>query len=77
MPRVAMLIADDVGLGKTIEAGLITQELVLRHQAQKILIVCPPSLCRKWQREMREIWARLRGRRHGPVRQLRRDRGVG
>ena len=39
MPRVSMLIADDVGLGKTVEAGLITQELVLRNQAQRILVV--------------------------------------
>jgi superfamily II DNA or RNA helicase len=54
MPRVALLIADDVGLGKTVESGLIAQELVLRNQAQRILVVCPPSLCRKWQREMRE-----------------------
>ena len=52
MPRVNLLIADDVGLGKTVEAGLIAQELVLRNQAQKILVVCPPSLCQKWQREM-------------------------
>ena len=54
MPRVGLLIADDVGLGKTVEAGLIAQELVLRNQAQKILVVCPPSLCQKWQREMRD-----------------------
>ena len=54
MPRVCLLIADDVGLGKTVEAGLIAQELVLRNQARKILVVCPPSLCVKWQREMRE-----------------------
>ena len=78
MPRVTMLIADDVGLGKTIEAGLIAQELVLRHQVQKILIVCPPSLCRKWQREMRDKFGlgfEVVDTEY--VRQLRRDRGVG
>lgn len=41
MPRVNLLIADDVGLGKTIEAGLVAQELILRHRAHSILIVCP------------------------------------
>ena len=77
MPRVAMLIADDVGLGKTIEAGLIAQELALRHQAQKMLIVCPPSLCRKWQREMREKFGMgFEVVDTAYVHQLRRDRGV-
>ena len=47
MPRVNLLIADDVGLGKTVEAGLITQELVLRNQAHRILVVCPPG--RRWR----------------------------
>ncbi len=78
MPRVSLLIADDVGLGKTVEAGLIAQELVLRNQAQKILVVCPPSLCRKWQREMREQFGlgfQIVDTEH--VRQLRRERGVG
>ena len=52
MPRVNLLIADDVGLGKTIEAGLVIQELLLRHRARTVLIVCPASLCLKWQAEM-------------------------
>ena len=78
MPRVAMLIADDVGLGKTIEAGLIAQELVLRSQARKILIVCPPSLCGKWQREMREKFGLMFEIVDTDyVRRLRRERGVG
>lgn len=53
-PRVNLLIADDVGLGKTIEAGLVIQELLLRHRARTVMIVCPASLClkgrRKWPR---------------------------
>jgi len=49
-----MLLADDVGLGKTIEAGLVVQELLLRHRARTVIIVCPPSLALKWQDEMRE-----------------------
>lgn len=52
MPRVNLLIADDVGLGKTIEAGLVIQELLLRHRARTVLVVCPASLCLKWQSEM-------------------------
>jgi len=54
MTRVNLLIADDVGLGKTIEAGLVVQELLLRHRARTILIVCPASLTTKWRDEMRE-----------------------
>ena len=42
------------GLGKTIEAGLVVEELVLRHRARTAVIVCPPSLRVKWQDEMRE-----------------------
>ena len=44
MPRANLLIADDVGLGKTIEAGLVVQELLLRHRARTVLVVCPASL---------------------------------
>src|SRR6266540_1845029 len=53
-PRANLLLADDVGLGKTIEAGLVIQELLLRHRARSVVIVCPPSLALKWQDEMRE-----------------------
>ena len=52
--RANMLLADDVGLGKTIEAGLVIQELLLRHRARTVCIVCPASLSNKWQDEMRE-----------------------
>lgn len=53
MNRVSLLLADDVGLGKTIEAGLTTQELIRRHRARRIMIVCPASLQRQWHEEMR------------------------
>jgi superfamily II DNA or RNA helicase len=53
-PRVNLLLADDVGLGKTIEAGLVAQELLLRHRARRIMIVCPAGLTVKWRDEMLE-----------------------
>jgi SNF2 family DNA or RNA helicase len=52
LPRVNLLIADDVGLGKTIEAGLITSELLLRRRAREIIIACPPSMLQQWKEEM-------------------------
>ena len=52
MPRVRLLIADDVGLGKTIEAGLIAQELIHSHRASRILVICPAHLKLKWADEM-------------------------
>jgi superfamily II DNA or RNA helicase len=54
MPRVNLLIADDVGLGKTIETGLVAQELILRHRARTILVVCPSSIQVQWKEEMRD-----------------------
>src|ERR1039458_6057850 len=54
MPRVNLLIADDVGLGKTIESGMVVLELMLRHRANRILVVCPSSLQIKWRDEMLE-----------------------
>ena len=54
MSRVALLVADDVGLGKTIEAGLVIEEMLLRHRARRVLVVCPASLTLKWRDEMRD-----------------------
>lgn len=54
MPRVSLLIADDVGLGKTIEAGLVVQELMLRHRARSVLVVCPSGLQIQWRDQMRD-----------------------
>ena len=42
LPRVNLFIADDVGLGKTIEAGLIMRELLLRQKVQRVVVVAPP-----------------------------------
>lgn len=52
MPRVNLLIADDVGLGKTIETGLVVQELLLRHRARSVLVVCPAGIQLQWQQQM-------------------------
>ena len=51
--RIRYLLADEVGLGKTIEAGLILRELKLRGMARRILVVAPKGLVRQWQAEMR------------------------
>lgn len=52
LPRANLFIADDVGLGKTVEAGLILQELTLRQQVDFALVVCPAPLCLQWRDEM-------------------------
>jgi len=51
-PTDAMLIADEVGLGKTIEAGLVWTELRARLDCNRLLIICPKTLCQKWQDEL-------------------------
>lgn len=52
MPRINLMIADDVGLGKTIEAGLILSELLIRRRIQRVLILTPASLRIQWRDEM-------------------------
>lgn len=77
MPRVSLLIADDVGMGKTIEAGLVAQELITRHRARTVLIVCPAALQVQWHDQMRDkfglefriVDAQL-------MKELRRSRGI-
>lgn len=51
-PVVRLLIADDVGIGKTIEAGLIARELMDRGEIQRLAVLCPPHLCEQWQQEL-------------------------
>lgn len=51
---VRLLVADDVGIGKTIEAGLIARELLDRGEIERIAIICPPHLCEQWQKELAE-----------------------
>jgi len=52
LPRVNLFIADDVGLGKTIEAGLIARELLLRRRIDRIVVASPPAMLDQWQEEM-------------------------
>lgn len=51
---IRLLIADDVGIGKTIEAGLIARELLDRGEIHRISVLCPPHLAEQWQRELDE-----------------------
>jgi len=51
---VRLLIADDVGIGKTIEALLIARELWDRGQIRRLAVLCPPALCDQWQQELTE-----------------------
>ncbi len=52
MPRVNLFIADDVGLGKTIEAGLVLRELMMRQKVRTVVIAAPPSVITQWRDEM-------------------------
>ena len=54
LDTVRLLVADDVGVGKTIEAGLIARELLDRGEIERLAVVCPPHLCEQWQQELSE-----------------------
>jgi len=54
LPTVRLLIADDVGIGKTIEGALIAREMLDRGEIQRLAVLCPPHLCEQWQRELEE-----------------------
>ncbi|MYB05783.1 MAG: DEAD/DEAH box helicase [Gemmatimonadetes bacterium] len=51
---IRLLVADDVGIGKTIEAGLIARELLDRGEIERLCVICPPHLCEQWQAELAE-----------------------
>ena len=54
LPVIRLLIADDVGVGKTIEAGLIARELLDRGEISQLAVLCPPHLVDQWQQELSE-----------------------
>lgn len=77
MPRVNLLIADDVGLGKTIEAGLVIQELIVRNRARTVLVVCPAGLQIHWRDQMRDKFGlEFRIVDSQLMKRLRRERGI-
>jgi len=71
---VRLLIADDVGIGKTIEALLIARELMDRHEIDRLCVLCPPYLCDQWKEELWEKFGiEARVIRAGTVSALERD----
>lgn len=77
MPRANLLIADDVGLGKTIESGLVIQELMLRHRVRSVLVVCPSGLQIQWREQMRDKFGLdFRIIDSDEMKRLRRSRGL-
>ncbi len=77
MPRVNLLVADGVGLGKTIESGLVALELIIRHRARRVLVVCPASLQVQWRDQMRDKFGLdFRIVDSELMRDLRRKRGI-
>jgi SNF2 family DNA or RNA helicase len=77
MPRANLLIADDVGLGKTVEAGLVIQELIIRNRARTVFIICPAGLQTHWRDQMRDKFGlEFRIVDSALMRTLRRSRGI-
>ena len=54
LDTIRLLVADDVGIGKTIEAGLIARELIDRGEVERLTVICPPHLGEQWQQELAE-----------------------
>ena len=77
MPRANLLIADDVGLGKTVETGLVIQELIVRNRVRTALIICPSGLQTHWRDQMRDKFGlEFRIVDSTMMRSLRRSRGI-
>jgi superfamily II DNA or RNA helicase len=54
MDVIRLLIADDVGIGKTIEALIILKEMMERGEVRKFAVICPPHLCEQWEKELKD-----------------------
>ncbi len=78
LPRVNLFIADDTGLGKTIEAGLIARELLLRRKAKTIVAAAPASVLEQWKAEMEDRFGLLfEVLDRAYLTRMRRERGFG
>lgn len=78
LPRANLFIADDVGLGKTIEAGLVLQELRLRQRVELVVVVCPAAICLQWRDELwRRFGLHFEIMNRSFVARRRRERGFG
>ena len=78
LPRVNLFIADDTGLGKTIEAGLIARELLLRRKVKAIVAAVPPSVIEQWKSELEDRFGlAFVALDRGYVSRMRRERGFG
>ena len=78
LPRVNLFIADDTGLGKTIEAGLIARELLLRRKVKRIVVAAPPSVLEQWKTELADRFGLLfEILDRAYVARMRRERGFG
>jgi superfamily II DNA or RNA helicase len=78
LPRVNLFIADDVGLGKTIEAGLIARELLLRKKVREIVVAAPPSMLLQWREELETRFGlRFEILDKDYIQKVRRERGFG
>ena len=78
LPRVNLFIADDTGLGKTIEAGLIARELLLRRKAKTIVVAAPASVLEQWKAEMEDRFGLLfEVLDRAYLTRMRRERGFG
>lgn len=78
LPRVNLLIADDVGAGKTVEAGLVLREMLLRRRVKFALVAAPAVMVRQWQDELESKFGlpfTAVDREH--LSELRRQRGFG
>ncbi|GAM02302.1 DISARM system SNF2-like helicase DrmD [Sphingomonas parapaucimobilis] len=78
LPRVNLLIADDVGLGKTVEAGLVLRELLLRRRVDYTVVIAPPAMTGQWRDELQGKFGlgfEIVDARH--LEELRRRRGYG
>ncbi len=75
---VRLLVADDVGIGKTVEAGLIARELLDRGMVQSLAVICPPHLVEQWQEELLEKFQlETQGVTSGSAAVLERNCGLG